>query len=136
MAITKNSGRQAALVASLLISFADITPAGTYDAIDLPVGATVIGGEIITDTGVTGGGLSAATVSLGDSSSATRYLSASSVFTTGARAALTLSGYKHTSSNNLLKAVVAFTGGTTPTAGSIRINVEYIVDGRVQTSQG
>lgn len=135
MAITKNSGRQDVQVASLTINYGDITPAGTYDAIDLPVGAQVVGGEIITDTGVTGGGLSAATISLGDASSATRYLSASSVFAAG-RAALTLTGYKHTSSTPLLKVVSAFAGGTTPTAGSVRINVQYIVDGRALTSCG
>lgn len=54
MAITKDSGRQWPLVAVVDFDYADIPAQATYEAIDLPAGAMVIGGvlEVITpDTG-------------------------------------------------------------------------------------
>jgi hypothetical protein len=54
MAITKNAGRQWPSVAEVSFGYADIAAQGTYEAIDLPAGAQVIGGflEVITpDTG-------------------------------------------------------------------------------------
>lgn len=57
MAITKVDGRQNVLVAE--VTFAggtDVTSAATYEAIDLPVGAIVVGGSFYTLAGFTGNG--------------------------------------------------------------------------------
>lgn len=67
--------------------------AGVFDLIGHLPGATVIGGEMIVEAASDDTGT--ATLSVGDSASATRYLSAQSIKSTG-RTALTLTGYKST----------------------------------------
>lgn len=102
-------------------------------AVDMPVGAIVVGGYLKPDVAMDAG--STDTLSLGDSVSATRYLSAADVHAT-TKVALTLDGYKHTSASNTLK--LTWTGGTAASlsTGSGRIIIEYIVDGRSEVTQG
>lgn len=130
MPISISADRQYPLTASVEINFGDVTPAGAYEAFDLPSGAVVVGGEIIVDTAFNS---STNTLSLGDASSATRYANAVNT-QTPARTALTLTGFKTTGSQPNLIATSASTGAT-PTAGKVRINVSYIVTGRAQEVQ-
>ena len=61
-----------------------------FDIINLPPGATVLSGEVVTDTAFAGS--TAYNVSIGDSASATRYLGVTDK-TTAARTALVPTGY-------------------------------------------
>ena len=99
------------------------------DAINLPVGAIVIGGEVVTETAV--GGSTAYNISVGDSGSATRYLGATDRVTAG-RTALVPTGY--VSVGNRLRITVAPTVAAA-TAGKVTVRVQYIVRARVNETQ-
>jgi hypothetical protein len=92
MAITKKSGRQEVVSAYIDINFADIVAAGAYSAIDLPVGSQVVGGDMVVDTVFNS---TTNTISVGDASSAARYLAATDT-KTAARTALVPTGFRTT----------------------------------------
>lgn len=99
------------------------THAVVCQAINLPEGAVVIGGELVVETA--GVGPTAYTVALGDSASATRYLGATSLLS-AARTALTLTGFR-TSEN--LRLTIASTVANA-TAGKATVRVLYEIPGR------
>lgn len=132
MAITIQSGRQDTQTALLTISFADPTTFGTAEnAIELPPCAIVIGGDVVVDTAFNS---TTNTITLGDVTTANRYANAVDL-KTAARTALTLTGFKTTPTERFIKANLAYTGAA-PTAGSVRIRVEYVVDGRSTNAWG
>ena len=99
------------------------------DAINLPVGAIVTGGEVATETAVTGS--TAYNVSVGDAGSATRYLSATDRVGAG-RTALVPTGY--VSNGGGIRITVAPTVAAA-TAGKVTVRVQYIVRNRVNETQ-
>lgn len=99
------------------------TDAVVATAINLPEGAVIIGGEVVVETA--GVGPTAYTVSLGDSSSATRYANAVDL-KTAARTALTLTGYRSTEN---LRLTIASTVANA-TAGSATVRVMYTIKNR------
>lgn len=133
MSIKYKSGRQEALTAVLNINFADVAglSAVSQDALSVPANAIVIGGEITVVTVWNTAG--AATLSLGDAASATRYLSAVNL-KAAARTAITLTGFKHTA-EEFLKAVATLADAGA-TQGDARIVLTYAVEGRSAVSQG
>jgi hypothetical protein len=136
MTIKKNSGRQGVLYAIFTILFADIVVGAKQPVIDLPVGAVVVGGgSLVVDTAVTGGGLSAITIAVGDTTVANRLLAATSVFT-ATNTPLVPTGFKMTATQPAITIDIAMTGGTVPTAGEVRLIVPYIVGGRSESNCG
>lgn len=99
------------------------TDAVVAQVINLPEGAVIVGGEIVVETA--GVGPTAYTVSLGDSSSATRYANAVDL-KTAARTALSLTGYR-TSEN--LRLTIASTVANA-TAGKATVRVLYGIPNR------
>jgi len=99
------------------------------DAINLPTGAIVVGGEVVTEVGVTGS--TAYNVSVGDSGSATRYLGATNRLAAG-RTPLVPTGY--VGNGEQIRVTVAPTVDPA-TAGRVTVRVEYIVRGRVNEVQ-
>ena len=95
-----------------------------FDVINLPIGATILAGEIVTDTAFTGS--TAYNVTVGDSASANRYLGTTDK-TTAARTALVPTGYIGLGEN--LRLTVTPTIGVA-TAGKITLRVQYAVFGR------
>ncbi len=132
MAITKNRGRQSPIDAYVDFTFADILAAGGYAAIDLPVGAQPVGGDLVVDTAWATS--TTATLSVGDASSATRYATTVDLKTPG-RTALTLTGRRTTASEPSVVVTFALTGSA-PTAGAARLRVAYIVNKRAAFAQG
>lgn len=100
-----------------------------FDVINLPTNAIVVGGEVVTETAVTGA--TAYNVSVGDSGSATRYLGATNKVTAG-RTALVPTGYVGVGEN--IRITVAPTVATA-TAGKVSVRVEYVVRNRVCETQ-
>jgi len=94
------------------------------DAINLPPRATIISGEVVTETAVTGS--TAYNVSVGDSVSATRYLGATDRTAAG-RTALVPTGYVGNGEN--LRVTVAPTVAAS-TAGKVTVRVQYIMRDR------
>lgn len=102
-----------------------------FDCIPLPVGAVITGGEIIVETAYAGS--TAATLSLGISGSTTTLASSVSLLT-AARTALTITSPLLCNSGQNVRATIAYTVANA-TAGKVRVNLMYIVDGRSQEVQ-
>lgn len=101
------------------------TDAPVAQIINLPEGAVIVGGEAVVET--QGVGPTAYTISLGDSASATRYLSAFDLKgAVGARTALTLTGFRTTENLRLtMTSTVA-----NATAGKATIRVLFVLAGK------
>ena len=100
-----------------------------FDAILLPTNAIVVGGEVVTETAVSGS--TAYNVSVGDSGNATRYLGVTDKVT-AARTALTLTGF--VGGGEQVRVTVAPTVAEA-TAGKITVRVSYIIRNRVNEVQ-
>ena len=100
-----------------------------FDAILLPTNAIVVGGEVVTETAVSGS--TAYNVSVGDSVSATRYLGVTDRVAAG-RSALTLTGF--VGGGEQVRVTVAPTVAEA-TAGKITVRVSYIIRNRVNETQ-
>ena len=94
------------------------------DAINLPPRATIISGEVVTETAVTGS--TAYNVSVGDSGSATRYLGVTNRLAAG-RTPLVPTGYVGDGEN--LRLTVSPTVADA-TAGKVTVRVQYIMRDR------
>jgi hypothetical protein len=97
----------------------------TFDVIPLPVGAEVISGEVnvlvvSNDTG-------AATIAVGDSASASRYLAATSTKALG-RTALIPTGY--VGLGEAIRITLVNTNGDATTA-KVQVRVDFTISGRV-----
>ena len=104
------------------------TDAGVFDVINLPLGAIVVGGELIVEN--QGVGPTAYTASVGDSSSATAYLAATSLLAAAnTRAALTGINLPDSGGKNIRVTIASTVANAT--AGKFRLRVEYITAGRV-----
>lgn len=104
-----------------------------FDAIALPPGAVVIGGSIIVETAWAGS--TAATISVGSAASATALANAVDLKTTG-RTALTMTALNALLFNDGgdVRTTLAYTVANA-TAGKVRLDVQYIVDGRANETQ-
>lgn len=99
------------------------------DAINLPTGAIVIGGEVVTETAVSGS--TAYNVKVGDSNDDDRYLSTTDRVAAG-RTALVPTGY--VGNGEQIRVTVAPTVADA-TAGKVTVRVQYIVRNRVNETQ-
>lgn len=96
----------------------------TFDVINLPDNANVVGGELVVETVSNDSGTS--TVSVGDSGSATRYLGATTI-KTAARTALVPTGYRGAGENIRL----TFANNTgDATAGKVTVRVLFTIQNR------
>lgn len=136
--VKKVRASQVPLVLEFVINMADtmantssvvqgLNANGAFDFADPPPGFVLLSGSAVTETALSGGGVTAATLALGDSSSATRYAAAATVLAAGATVNAVPNGY--TGQGESLRATLAFTGGN-PTAGKIRVRLTYTLDGR------
>lgn len=109
----------------------DFATVGTavVDVINFPTGAIVTGGDVTTETAVTGS--TAYNISVGDSASATRYLGATNRLTAG-RTALVPTGYVGVGEQIRLTVNPTVAAAT---AGKLTLRVEHIVRGRANEVQ-
>lgn len=132
MPITKKSGRQDKVVASVDFTFSDIVSGAYAAAVDLPLNSVVTGGSLFittlfnsatTDVFSIGSQLGSATAV------ATTYSATSADITAVGRAvSIVPTGIKTTDSSTV---GVVWTGaGAAPTTGVGRLLVDYIIDGR------
>lgn len=103
--------------------------AGVFEPIALPPNAVVIGGDMTVE--VVSNDTSTATIAIGDSVSATRYLAATTM-KTAARTALTLTGFRGAGEN--LRITLANATGDA-TLGTITVRLTYIITGRATEVQ-
>lgn len=96
----------------------------TVDAVNLPVNSRVIGGELVVLTAFDTAGYD---ITVGDATTANRYLTSTDVKSTG-RTALVPTGYVNAAGENLRLTIASDDACTT---GKARLTVEYIIEGRV-----
>lgn len=100
-----------------------------FEAMPLPPNAVVIGGEVVVETAYAGS--TAATLSVGDSGSATRYANAVDL-KTAARTALTLTGFRGAGENLRLAVNTTVANAT---AGKATVRVLYVIQNRTNEVQ-
>lgn len=141
--LSKNRGLQYPLVAEFTFNLTDTFTmtdgvtrafgaaggATIADVIALPPGAVVVGGDIAVEA--PSNDSSTATVAVGDSASANRYLAATSI-KSAARTALTLTGFRGAGED--IRMTFANAGGDA-TAGTVSLRVQYIVQNRTNETQ-
>lgn len=129
--VVKNAGRQEVIAVKQKITFGTgnmIDSLGAVGVIDLPAGAVVLSGWLNVKTATT----ATATLALGDSGNATRYLAATSIAAV-AKTNLTTTGFQHPAAVTLLATIAT---AAPVLAGEAEIIVEYVVEGRAAFSQG
>lgn len=131
MSITKDSGRQNKLFAMVEVALADIASGVAAAAIELPGGAIVTGGAVTVITPFNSG--TSDVIDVGDSGSANRYLNDGNIHAAG-RIPLVPTGYVTENVSDINVTVTSV--GTAATEGSVRLEVEYVVEGRSHSSQG
>ncbi len=107
-------------------------PAGlVFDAINLPLGATIVGGDVIVETAFADAG-TGATLSLGVADSTTALVDAMSLdaAATGSRTALDLAAPLLANAGQPLRLTTADLTAGAATAGKVRVRVMYTIDGR------
>lgn len=100
-----------------------------FDTILLPNNATVVSGEVVTETAVSGS--TAYNVSVGDSGSATRYLGVTDKVAAG-RTAMVPTGF--VGGGEQIRVTVAPTVADA-TAGKITVRVTYVIRNRMNETQ-
>lgn len=133
MPIAKNSARQELIAAFVDINLADIANNVAAPALDLPVGAVVVSGALVTTEAWNS--TTSDVMDVGDATLATRYVTDANIRALGARVALAPTGFTHDATNNVLR-VVWTSGGGAPTTGKVRLEVQYFVKGRAAFTQG
>lgn len=133
MPITKNPARQEVIHAYVDIGVADVVNNVAQAAIELPVGAEVLSGHLVTKEAWNS--TSSDVMDVGDASSATRYLTDGNIRALNARVPLVPTGFVTTPTERNLT-VTWTSGGGSPTTGKTRLEVQYIVQGRAAFSQG
>lgn len=130
MSITKDSGRQDVLHASVEIGYEDVVSGVAQGAIELPGNAIIITGDVTVIEAFNSA--TSDVIDVGDADSANRYLNDGNIHAAG-RVPLVPTGYK---TGNIGDVSVTVTSVGTPTAGRVRLSVCYVVDGRTCSSQG
>lgn len=133
--LAASRGAQYPLVAEFVFNFDDTAVdiagaekalgnvAGTFQVINLPQGAVVIGGEIVTETAFNGTTFG---IAVGDTLVTNRYL-ATADRKGAARVALVPTGFRSGGEN----LVIVTTPTGAHTAGKMSVRVEYVIGDRV-----
>lgn len=130
MAITKDINRQCVSVAMVDINFGDLTSGADAAAITLPPNAIVVGGAVTVVTAFNSA--TSDVMDVGDAGSENRYLNDANIHTAG-RTALVPTGYIHTGGDITVRWVGV---STAPSAGKVRLEVQYIQSGRAEATYG
>lgn len=107
-------------------------PAGfVFDAVNIPRGAVIVGGEVIVETAYAGIGVGA-TLSVGVAGSTTALVNAMDLdaATSGSRTAFALTAPMVANSGLNLRVTVAGMTAGGATAGKVRVRAQYTIDGR------
>ena len=104
----------------------------TYEASSLADGSTItMGKNLKAGDRIVGGylyfdALGSATISVGDASSATRYLAATSVSSAGSAALSAIDGNDYVIGTNTSDTLITLTTGSASTTGTIKLVVYYV----------
>lgn len=106
----------------------------TFDCLPMPVGAVIVGGELLIETAYAGS--TAATITLGIAGTLTNILGSTSIMAAAnTRTALLLTSALTSNSGQNVRATIAYTVANA-TAGKVRVRLEYVIDGRAVENVG
>lgn len=106
----------------------------TFDCMPMPVGAVLVGGELIIETAYTGS--TAATITLGIAGTLTNILGSTSLMAAAnTRTALLLTSALTCNAGQNVRATIAYTVANA-TAGKARVRLLYTIDGRAAENVG
>lgn len=129
--LTKSAGRQPVLSAAIPFTFSDLTSGEITEAIVLPGGAYITGGEVVITTAFDSATSDAIEVGLLAVATDT-LLSSTSIASTGITALVPVGGSLAASDT----VTIEWTGvGAAPSAGVGFLRVEYVIDGRATDVQ-
>jgi hypothetical protein len=131
MALVKDFNRQCVQLASVNINLADVVNNVALEVMDMPPNSVILSGQLITTEAWNS--TTSDVLDVGDATTATRYLTDGNIRALGARVALVPTGF--TGTGEPLK-VVWTSGGGTPTTGKVRLEVQYYIIGRAETTIG
>lgn len=129
MAFVKNAGRQYPLVAVQKIDYTGYTSGAAFNAVELPVGARLLGVNFYTDTAWNTG--TSATITVSDGTAT--FINAQDIKSAGSETS-TQTPFKPYPAGGQISVTVTDTG-TAPTAGAGHLVVQYVVDGRANDVQ-
>ena len=127
MAITKDVGVQDICVKTVTINLADVTSGADVSAIDLPHNSVVLSGSLYTTEAWNS--TSTDVLSVGDTTTYNRYLSAGNIRSLAALVPLVPTGIVQPTSGLTVRWV---SGGGSPTTGKVRLIVTYVVLGKAE----
>jgi hypothetical protein len=130
MALVLNSDRQTILVGKQVINFDDLTSGVATLAMKLPGGARVLAGSLGVTTAFDS--VTSDDVVIGDSTTANKYLTTTSAQSTGLTAFTGTDGEADTL-DGIYVTLTSAGGGLS--AGSMFVEVQYVIDGRGTESQ-
>jgi len=131
MAIKKDFNRQKVRVAMVEFGFADLIAGADEPAVDLPPGAIVVGGDVVTLQAFNS--TSSDVVDVGDTASQNRYLNDGNFRALGARVPLVPTGAVHAGGPLTVRWQ---SGGGTPTTGKARLTVQFAIKGSSDATHG
>lgn len=132
MSIQRVSGRQEVIAATIPFDYTTLEDGVAVDAIEVPNNAVLVGGMLVIDEAFDSGTSDA--IDVGDSGDDDRYSSTPINAQVVGATALDLTGYRYAGVDNIALSWAA--DGTDATAGSGRLIVQYMVEGRSAFSQG
>ena len=127
MAITKDVGVQDICVKTVTINLADVTSGDDISAIDLPNNSVILSGSLYTTEAWNS--TSTDVLSVGDTTTYNRYLSAGNIRSLAALVPLVPTGIVQPTSGLTVRWV---SGGGSPTTGKVRLVVTYVVLGKAE----
>lgn len=127
MAITKDVGVQDICVKTVTINLADVTSGADVSAIDLPNNSVVLSGSLYTTEAWNS--TTSDVLSVGDTTTYNRYLSAGNIRSLAALVPLVPTGIVQPTSGLTVRWV---SGGGSPTTGKVRLIVTYVVLGKAE----
>lgn len=127
MAITKDVGVQDVCVKTVTINLADLTSGADISAMDLPNNSVVLASSLYTTEAWNS--TTSDVMSVGDTTTYNRYLSAGNIRALAALVPLVPTGIAHPTSGLTVRWV---SGGGTPTTGKVRLIVSYVVLGKAE----
>lgn len=129
MAITKNITRQDVKFAYVDINLANLVSASDAAAIDLPPNSIILSGQAVTTEAWNS--TTTDVLDVGDAGSQNRYLNDGNIRTLGARVPLVPTGFVTDGSPLTVRWV---SGGGVPTTGKVRLEVQYVQQGRADST--
>jgi len=129
--MAKDFNRQGVQIATATISLDELVHGVPLEVMSMPPNSVVLSGQFVTTEAWNS--TTSDKMSLGDATLATRYLTDGNIRALNARVPIVPTGFVGTGEP---LSVIWTSGGGVPTTGEVRLEVEYYIIGRAETTIG